>query len=117
MEKVVGACGLICSECATYIATFKDDNEFREKTAKRMREQYKISMNSEDINCQGCMAPGPHIGYCAVCKIRDCIVEKKLENCAYCDDYPCDVVEKFHKMAPKAKENIEIMRADLKKSK
>jgi len=113
MKNITGACGINCSECSTYIATTTNDDDYREETAKRMREQYKININKEDINCLGCLEPGKHIGYCAVCKIRECVTTKSIDNCAYCDDYPCQDVENFHKNAPKAKENIETLREEL----
>lgn len=113
MENLIGACGINCSDCSTYKATIANDDSYREATAQRMREQFKIEIRAEDINCQGCMTTGPHIGYCAICKIRICAMQKDIENCAYCDDYPCNDVENFHQKATKAKEYIETLREEL----
>jgi Zn-finger protein len=27
------------------------------------------------------------------CKIRPCVIEKGLDNCAYCEQYPCEILE------------------------
>jgi hypothetical protein len=113
MSFVMGACGINCSECSTYKATKANDDAYREQTAQRMREQYKININKEDINCNGCLEQGPHIGYCAVCKIRECVVQNKLDSCAHCNDYPCTHADGFHKNAPHAKANLEALRAEL----
>lgn len=113
MNKLIAPCGIDCSECTTYIATQANDDTYREAAAKRIREQYKISINKEDINCLGCLEPGKHIGYCAVCKIRECSVQKDVESCAQCDTYPCEDLASFHKHAPEAKEYIEKLRKEL----
>ncbi len=113
MEKLIGACGINCSECQTYIATIKDDNEYREKNAQRMREQFNIKVEAADINCVGCFGDGPHIGYCSVCKIRTCVAHRQIENCAYCQDYPCNDIEQFHQKATHAKTYIETLRDEL----
>jgi hypothetical protein len=34
-------------------------------------------------------------------------VEKKVKNCAYCNDYACEKLDKFFAMAPMAKANLE----------
>jgi hypothetical protein len=35
------------------------------------------------------------------------------DNCAYCDDYPCEELNKFHKMATEAKATLEKIRESL----
>jgi hypothetical protein len=113
MKNLIGACGVNCSECSHYIATQNDDNAYREATALRMREQYKIEIKAEDINCDGCLETGRHVGYCSMCKIRSCVLHRKIENCAYCEDYPCNDVEQFHRKSPQAKAYIDTLRAEL----
>jgi len=41
------------------------------------------------------------------CKIRACAIERKVQNCAHCDDYPCQEPEKFFAFAPEAKATLE----------
>lgn len=113
MENLRAACGIDCSECDTYKATIANDDVYREQTAQRMREQFKIEIQAGDINCLGCMAEGPHIGYCAICKIRTCVRHRGIDNCAFCEDYPCADIEQFHQKAVKAKEYIEELRKEL----
>jgi len=34
MEKMIGYCGIVCSECPTLLATQKDDDEARKQVVK-----------------------------------------------------------------------------------
>ncbi len=88
-KRIVGVCGIICSDCRAFIATQKDDRELRKEVAKSWStEEEKVT--PEDINCEGCFASGEslmkHAGTCAV---RNCGYERKVENCAHCDEFPC----------------------------
>jgi hypothetical protein len=108
MEKLIAYCGLICSECMAYIATQKNDDAERAKVSKTWSEQYGHEIKPEDINCDGCTSTGSrHLGYCSVCEIRLCGVERGVVNCAYCGDYPCSKLQEFLKMAPQAKATLE----------
>jgi hypothetical protein len=57
---------------------------------------------------------GPHIGYCAVCEIRNCGVQKKVENCAYCIEYGCGKLETVHSRSSEAKDTLEQIRKQIK---
>jgi hypothetical protein len=47
------------------------------------------------------------------CQIRICAIEKGIENCAYCDDYPCEALEKLFATDPGARERLDAIRAAL----
>lgn len=112
MEKMIAFCGLSCTDCPAFIATQKDDDEKRKKVAEMWSEEHKTSLKPEDINCDGCMVDSEKLfGYCKVCEIRKCGKEKKVENCAFCEDYACDKLTKFFKMAPEAKGTLDDIRA------
>ena len=112
MQEIVAYCGLVCTECPTYRATKKNDNKARAKIAKEWSREYKHTFKPEDINCHGCLADGKvQIGYCKVCEIRKCGTHRKLLNCAYCIEYPCDKLSTFHTHATKAKEKLEAIRS------
>ncbi|MFH1010320.1 MAG: DUF3795 domain-containing protein [bacterium] len=108
VERLIAYCGLICSECPGYIATQKDDDAERRKVAQTWSEQYGHEIKPEDINCDGCRSEGSrHLGYCNICEIRLCGIERGVVNCAFCMDYPCEKLEKFFKMAPEAKATLD----------
>jgi hypothetical protein len=107
MDKLIGFCGLVCSECPAFIATQNDDDIERERIAKEWAKAYKHDFKIEDINCDGCVSTeGRHIGYCGFCEIRACAIQKTIKNCAYCEDYICEKLNKFFDMAPHAKKSL-----------
>jgi hypothetical protein len=104
MVKMIAYCGLICSDCPTFLATKNDDDTARAKTAAFYSEKFGFDLKPEDINCDGCLSKGGKlIAYCQTCDIRKCCSDKNLDNCAVCDEQPCDKLIKFHKFAPDAK--------------
>ena len=107
MAKLYAFCGLDCSGCPAYIGTQKDDNEMRAKLAEEWSKEYGANFKPEDINCDGCTSKARHIPYCAMCEIRVCGIKKGVENCAFCDEYKCEKLTKFHEMAPEAGKNLE----------
>ncbi len=81
-----------------------------------MVTKIRTSNQSEDINCDGCTTQnGAHSGYCSVCEIRLCGAEKQIKNCAYCDEYKCEKLAKFHEHTTKAEEKLEQIRKKLAK--
>jgi hypothetical protein len=75
MEKIVVYCGIICSECAVFIAAQRSDMEEKRRVAERWTRKV------EDINCDGCLAKGPRLfRYCKICKIRKCGQERQLRT-------------------------------------
>ncbi|MBN2829729.1 MAG: DUF3795 domain-containing protein [Candidatus Cloacimonetes bacterium] len=113
MEKKISACGLICSSCETFQATMTDDDAAREDIAVKWSKMYATQLKKDDINCTGCMEEGASFGYCSMCEIRECVVSKGLQNCAYCDDYGCDKLTEFFGFVPEAKHNLDEVRATL----
>lgn len=111
METIIGICGLECTSCPAYIARLKDDDELRKKTAQEWSKAFSSEIKPEDINCVGCLpVDGVHIGYSSICEIRKCGFGKKVENCAYCDEYICEKLEKFFKNAPDAQKRLDAIK-------
>jgi hypothetical protein len=111
MQEIVAYCGIVCTECPTYKATKKNDNKARAKIAEEWSRQYQHTFKTEDINCNGCLAAGDvQIGYCRVCEIRKCGSARKVLNCGYCVEYPCDKLNDFHARVVKAKAKLEAIR-------
>jgi hypothetical protein len=113
MKEFYGMCGIRCSDCDAYIATQNDDDELRKKLARESSERAGREISPEEINCDGCIHEGRHIGYCAECDIRICGMKKEVLNCAYCEDYACEMLSKFFDMVPEAKVNLENLRKNL----
>lgn len=111
MEKMVAYCGIVCSECPAYIAHKENNDELRKKTAEEWSKAFQSEVKPEDVNCVGCLATdGVQIPYCATCELRRCGLDKKVENCAYCDEYICEKLGKWFERTPEAKERLEEIR-------
>lgn len=115
MQKMIAICGLICTDCPAFIATQKNDDEARGKITELWSTDQEI-LKLEDINCDGCLTVGKRlIRFCKLCEVRHCGLERKVENCAHCDEYPCKKLDKLlnHMQAPEAKATLEEIRKGL----
>ena len=111
MKNIVAFCGIECTNCPAFIAYKTDDNELRKKTAEDWSKAFGVDIPPQAVNCVGCLASeGVQINYCQECGIRKCAQQKKVDNCAYCDEYICEQLEKFHEKATDAKKNLEQIR-------
>jgi len=57
MEKIVGVCGITCTECPAFIATQENDDSKRRQVAEEWSKAYNNEIKPEQINCNGCL-PG-----------------------------------------------------------
>jgi len=78
---LIAPCGLNCDDCGAYKA--KDDPAIME---------YLISkgMQKEKLPCPGCR---PISGNCVVlsdtCETYTCVIERKVDYCFECKEFPC----------------------------
>jgi len=88
-------CGLDCAVCPAHLAWKNDNDELREKQAKEWGSP-EYPMTAADINCVGCKVDAePKLKFCATCTVKSCASERGVETCAHCDDYGCDILEKW----------------------
>lgn len=125
MEKIIGHCGVTCTDCPIFKATKMNDDAERNRVAELWTKEYGHPLWTkeyghplpEDINCEGCLTRGTRVfNYTKICEIRKCGQERNVKNCAYCDDYKCEKISKLHEQAPKAKETLDQTRSSLGKN-
>jgi hypothetical protein len=105
LKKIVGYCGIVCSDCPVFIVTQKNDNAGRKRVAEMLTEQYKEESKPEDINCDGCISDSQRIyEWCNLCEIRKCAREKSVENCTHCSEYQCEKLLRYLSKSSKDKE-------------
>ncbi len=92
----IAYCGLDCSYCDVYQATKLGDDDRREAYAAKVYDQFKVVVEPADVNCHGCRDKRPKTGFCAVCEVRQCAIDRGLDNCASCRDYDCEKLQKVH---------------------
>jgi hypothetical protein len=113
-----------CQKCPIFIATERDDESLRQKTAIEMANLYADiletfgidSLTPEDINCLGCRSEIGRFFGCERCSIRQCCREKSLVTCANCQEYEsCDTLKGFCSFEAHrpAKKNLDKIRSRL----
>ena len=114
MSEMIACCGLVCNDCPTFIATQNDDDGARAETAAFYQKTYGFELKPEAINCDGCLSSGgKRLGYCLTCDVRKCCLDKKYENCAVCEEQPCEKLIKFNTFSPCAKDCFDNLRKQL----
>ena len=109
---MIAYCGLDCEKCDAFIATANNDDVLRAKIAEQWSKEYGAQMKPEDINCTGCKSKGVKFFYCQnLCEIRKCALQKGIETCAPCSEYPCDKLDFVHKNAPNAKTTLDALKS------
>lgn len=104
-------CGLDCSKCEAYLATQSDSDERRADVAEKWSALYHAEIKADQINCDGCKSGGRKFFHCEnMCEIRKCCISKGADNCAACNDYVCETLSGFIKMAPEAGKALERLR-------
>jgi hypothetical protein len=115
-KTLLGFCGLDCGECKVFIATQNNSMEMKRAVAEEWSKLSGRVLKAEDMNCVGCIvADGVHYGACALCEIRLCGVQKKVETCAFCSEYNCGKLKRIHAYSPKAKERLSKQKQTMKK--
>lgn len=115
MERMIAYCGLVCSECDAYVATQAGDVDALTRLAQQARDEYGVEdATAETTMCDGCLGTGGRsIGYCSICDIRACGVERRVANCGCCPDYACEKLEGFLAEVASARTVLDDVRASL----
>jgi hypothetical protein len=86
-SSLISYCGLFCGACSFKIAYETQNQEH----INHMPSVYDHLKGRELENCPGCRLEHK----CGECEIRDCAVEKKIDYCFQCIDYPCQLINEF----------------------
>lgn len=114
MDEMIAFCGITCQKCGAFLATKTNDDEKRAKVARLWSKEFKSDIKPEDINCVGCLSDSENLfNYSKTCEIRKCGKDKGVVNCAHCNDYACEKLEKLFKMVPSAKTRLDSIKAKL----
>jgi hypothetical protein len=100
-KNLATACGLYCGSCGIYLATQENDSE------KLL--QYAIVLNQSfgETLCDGCRS-GRKSAHCSrICSFIKCTLEKGIEFCATCQEFPCKELTDFQSKMPHRIEILE----------
>ncbi|MFX1293435.1 MAG: DUF3795 domain-containing protein [Promethearchaeota archaeon] len=103
-------CGDNCNFCLRYTATMSKSSEKLKKVAilwKKIGWRDKIDAPDKLI-CYGCATFNESCEF----DVRECCIERKIENCGKCNNYPCNKIEKAYEIT---QNNVEKFRDILSK--
>ena len=90
----LAACGIDCNECGQYKVTHFGDKKSAEDLVPWFKSMGWIGKDdgAEAVIkkaplCGGCWSG---VGFCSQNCMRPCCVERKLNNCGECVDFPCE---------------------------
>ncbi len=112
MNRYIAYCGLNCEACDARLATLRNDDELRRKTAALWSELNGEAITPEMINCTGCRIEGAKTPFCdAICPIRQCAMGRQVETCGQCDEMSdCEKLRMITGHAPEALNNLKAAR-------
>ena len=94
MEQIVARCGFRCDECMAYTANNHSSND-QTKVASAWSKYFGLQISPGKLRCNGCWGErcADHDLPEASCPIRACVMERGMNTCADCIDYPCEKME------------------------
>jgi hypothetical protein len=94
--EVVAVCGLLCSECDTFLATQAADGARIESLAREASAKYGVAIAADSMWCAGCVGHDTRKSWhTGGCEIRVCAIDRDLETCADCTHYTCEKLDAF----------------------
>ena len=86
-KAMIAYCGITCTECPAFEATQKGDHEKLAETAAKWSIS-EMKFEPEDVLCDGCLSDRV-FKWRVECPTRRCGMERGVDNCGHCQDYPC----------------------------
>ena len=79
-----------------YMATQEGDQRLLARLARIYGRRLKIAepLTADDLLCDGCLSERISF-FCRECSIRECIHNRNLDGCHGCDEFPCELIERF----------------------
>lgn len=99
-------CGIYCGACDIHQACRTGHKDYFASfwTEPVLRALQKTLGNTEltsealQIRCHGCKSDTVFIN-CTTCRIRSCAIERKIEHCIDCKEYPCPTHTEMRKIS------------------
>ena len=83
-------CGFDCNQCKAFAPNILKNDE-REQLSVMWKKYYDLDFKADEMYCDGCRSDKPDAKRISDnCLVRSCVIEKGLEHCGECEDYPCE---------------------------
>ncbi len=94
MEKLISACGVICSECAAFHGASRGI-AYQSEAAATWGRIYGFQTEPEKMTCAGCLSSDNEVFHTSVtCAARRCCRSKGFSSCAECAEQSCELLAK-----------------------
>lgn len=91
VESKLSFCSFRCDLCLAYHANIEAHPENRLILSDGWHTYIGFRIPPDKIICDGCTTEGkPTLD--VDCPVRPCNIDRKLENCAYCEDFVCEKI-------------------------
>jgi len=87
MKEILARCGYRCDLCPGYSGNI-ESAEDRQWCSDGWFRYIGIRYAPDEIGCHGCLDEEEPAD--PDCPVRPCVKEKGLDNCAYCEEFPCE---------------------------
>jgi hypothetical protein len=101
-NMILSKCGYRCDLCLAY-APNVEKNDRRIELSDGWFRIYGFRIDPDSIVCEGCVSSDSPNVIDKECPVRPCVVSRKIENCAYCDEFVCEK----HKQRGVSREDVE----------
>jgi len=92
MDKIMSACGVICSGCAAYGAA-SQGSDYQKEVAEAWHRIYGFQTDPEKMSCGGCLSSDDQVFHTSVgCTARRCCISEGIKSCAECPQEPCELL-------------------------
>lgn len=93
MAEVLSRCGYRCDLCLAWRENIARNDE-RQFLHDGWKLYFDLDIPVEKILCDACRSCSDGATLLdSGCPVRRCVMERGLDNCGQCQDYPCDVFE------------------------
>jgi len=92
-EWHISVCGLNCAKCDIYKAGLGDE-KLRNEIVEWFRKERNKTVKPEQVRCDGCRGP-LESHWSSNCAMLTCSKKRELQYCFQCEDFPCEIVNKF----------------------
>lgn len=87
MKEIIAKCGYRCDLCPAFTENIRCEAD-RQSVSDAWRRLFGFEISLDQVECAGCHNQGNHPD--SECPVRPCVLDRKLENCALCQDFECD---------------------------
>lgn len=93
VKPTLSLCGFRCDLCLAYKPNIEARPENRQVLSDGWYTYFGFRLPPEAIFCEGCTAESP-VTLDRDCPVRPCVIEHQLPNCAFCNEYICEILTK-----------------------